>query len=187
MFRNADGKFFQDVTTATGTGHIQKGHAIAFADFDDDGSQDVYSALGGAYAGDFARNALFLNPGNTNAWLKLKLTGGKANRAAIGARLKITVQTPSGLRQLHRVVSTGGSFGGNPLRQEIGLGDATSIVAVSILWPGSNTKQTIRGLDLNRSYEIREAEEKPLALQLHRVHLNQHSPTRHNVALEARQ
>ena len=42
MFRNAEGKFFQDVTTATGTGHIQKGHGIAFADLNDDGSQEVY-------------------------------------------------------------------------------------------------------------------------------------------------
>src|SRR5262249_13498625 len=49
MFRNAEGKFFQDVTTATGTGHLQKGHAVAFADFDNDGCQDIYTVMGGAY------------------------------------------------------------------------------------------------------------------------------------------
>ena len=32
----------------------------------------------------YMRNALFLNPGNTNRWLKLKLVGVKANRPAIG-------------------------------------------------------------------------------------------------------
>src|SRR5690606_16860929 len=132
MFRNAEGRFFQDVTTATGTGHIQKGHGIAFADMDDDGCQDVYVALGGALTGDFARNALFHNPGNSNKWIKLKLTGVTANRAAIGARIKVTVRTPGGKREIHRVVSSGGSFGSNPLRQEIGLANATAIESVDI-------------------------------------------------------
>jgi hypothetical protein len=185
MFRNANGKFFQDVTTATGTGHIQKGHGVAIADFDDDGDQDVYIALGGAYSGDFARNALFLNPGNTNHWLKLKLIGTKANRPAIGARIKITVQTPAGPRELHRVVSSGGNFGSNPLRQEIGLGDATAISSVDIRWPGSDTRQTVAGLELDRSYQILEGDSVALALKLHPVTLDH--PAIHGTKLHAKQ
>jgi hypothetical protein len=50
-------------------------HGIAFADLNDDGCQDVYIALGGAYAGDFVRNALFLNPGNTNRRFAGRLNG----------------------------------------------------------------------------------------------------------------
>lgn len=185
MFRNANGKFFQDVTTATGTGHIQKGHGVCFADFDDDGDQDVYSALGGAYSGDFARNALFMNPGFSNHWLKLKLVGIKANRPAIGARIKITLQTPAGPRELHRVVSSGGNFGSNPLRQEIGLGDATAITAVDIRWPGSDTRQTLTGLELNRSYEIREGDPIAVVLKLHPVDLQKHVPAGHGGNLQA--
>ena len=177
MFRSAEGKFFQDVTTATGTGHIQKGHGIAFADLDDDGDQDVYIALGGAFTGDGARNALFLNPGNTNHWLKLKLVGVKANRAAIGARLAIKLKTPTGPRELYRTVSSGGSFGSNPLRQEIGLGDATSITSVAIRWPGSDTRQVITGLELNHSYQIREGDPLPLGLKLHPVNLDHRAAT----------
>ncbi len=37
MFRNVGGRRFADVTTATGTGHLQKGHGVAWADIDDDG------------------------------------------------------------------------------------------------------------------------------------------------------
>ena len=37
MFRNAGGRSFQDVTTAGNFGHLQKGHAICFGDFDNDG------------------------------------------------------------------------------------------------------------------------------------------------------
>lgn len=187
MFRNANGRFFQDVTTATGTGHIQKGHGIAFADFDDDGDQDVYSALGGAFSGDYARNALFMNPGTTNLWLKLKLVGTKANRPAIGARIKVTVQTPDGPRELHRVVSSGGNFGSNPLRQEIGLGDATAILAVEIRWPGSGTVQTLAGLEMNRSYQIREGDPNALAMKLHPVVLEKHAPASHDAKLQAKQ
>jgi len=169
MFRNAGGRFFQDVTTATGTGHIQKGHAIAFADLNDDGCQDIYSTLGGAFSGDFARNALFLNPGNTNHWLKLKLVGKQANRSAIGARIQVTLKTPAGDRELHRVVSSGGSFGASPLRQEIGVGDATAIAAVHIRWPGSDSRQTLKGLELDRSYEIHEGVSEAVPLKLHPV------------------
>ena len=175
MFRNAGGKFFQEVTTTTGTGHIQKGHGVAFADFDDDGCQDLYATYGGAYAGDFARNALYHNPGSTNGWLKLKLVGVKANRAAIGARIKVNLRTPAGSRELHRVVSSGGSFGCNPLRQEVGLGDATEVTSVEIRWPGSGTKQTITGLELRRSYEIREGDDKAKVLAMHPVNIK-HAP-----------
>lgn len=171
MFRNSGGKHFQDVTTATATGHLQKGHGVAFADFDDDGSQDVYCSLGGAFTGDFARNALFSNPGSTNRWLKLKLVGTRANRQAVGARIAVELKTPGGKRLLHRTVSGGGSFGSNPFRQEIGLGDAWEILSVAIRWPGSDTRQTLTGLELNRSYEVREEEAKARSIALHPVSL----------------
>lgn len=93
-------------------------------------SQEVYIALGGAFTGDTARNALFLYPGNTNHWLKLKLVGTKANRAAIGARIKVTVKTPTGSHELNRSVSSGASFGSNPLRAETGFGVASEILTL---------------------------------------------------------
>jgi hypothetical protein len=172
LFRNADGKFFQDVTTATGTGHLQKGHGVAIADIDNDGAPDIHVVMGGAYPGDTARTAIFQNPGTTNGWLKLKLIGTKANRAAIGATLAVNIVENGKARTLHRRISHGASFGANPLRAEIGLGQATVIRDVEIRWPGSNTRQTIRGLELNRAYEIHEDNEKPIALDLNRLPIN---------------
>ena len=156
MFRNAGGRFFQDVTTSGGFGNLQKGHAVSFADLDNDGDQDVHEDMGGAVSSDVYPNVLFLNPGHGNRWLKLQLAGVKANRSGIGARLKLTLKRPGGERVIHRTVNTGGSFGGNPLRQEIGLGDATSITSLEIRWPGSGTVQTLTGLALDTAYRVRE-------------------------------
>ncbi|PYJ80508.1 MAG: hypothetical protein DME22_24045, partial [Verrucomicrobia bacterium] len=166
MFRNAGGKFFQDVTTAGGFGHLQKGHGIAFADLDNDGDQDIFANMGGAYTGDIYRKALFENPGNTNHWLKLKLVGVKSNRAGIGARIKVTVETEAGQRTIYKAVNSGGSFGANPLRQEIGLGQAKSIKEVEIYWPSSGLTQKFDHLALDSCYTVREGDSRPVLVKL---------------------
>lgn len=156
MFRNANGQFFQDVTTSGGFGHLQKGHGVAFADLDHDGDQDIYQVMGGAVEGDTYQNVLYENPGHGNSWIKLKLIGDKANRAAIGARLKLTVTDQGQRRDLYRVVCSGGSFGASPLRQEIGLGKALSVETLEITWPGSDTRQVLTNLPAGISVTIHE-------------------------------
>jgi hypothetical protein len=166
MFRNDAGRRFQDVTTSGGFGNIQKGHGISFADIDNDGDQDVFEEMGGAVSSDRYPNSLFLNPGHSNRWLKLQLIGVNANRLAIGARVKITVREAGKERAIHRVVNTGGSFGCNPLRLEIGLGRAAAIELVEILWPGSNKRQELRGLNLDSAYRIQEGSNLPEIMKL---------------------
>lgn len=166
MFRNAGGKRFQEVTTAGGFGHLQKGHAVAFADLDNDGDQDVYTVMGGAFPGDNYRNVLFLNPGTTNHWLKLKLEGVKANRAAIGALIRVDLETPSGTRRIVKTVNSGASFGSNPLRQELGLGDATAVTSVEVTWPGSGTRQVFKGIERDHAYQLKEGAEDSVVLQM---------------------
>ena len=89
MFRNLDGKSFEEVTSAGGFGHIQKGHGVGFADLDNDGDQDIYTVLGGAYEGDNYPNICFENPISNNNWIILKLEGVESNRSAIGTQLKL--------------------------------------------------------------------------------------------------
>jgi hypothetical protein len=166
MFRNSGGRVFQDVTTACGFGHLQKGHGIAFADLDNDGDQDIYAVMGGAYEGDVFQKALFENPGFGNRWITLRLEGVRSNRSAIGARIRVTVDTGAGERDIHATVSTGGSFGSQSLQQEIGLGQAAAIKAVEIRWPATGITQTFRDVPMDRFMRIREGDQQPQVLTL---------------------
>ena len=156
MFRNDLGHTFQDVTTAGNFGHLQKGHGVAFGDIDNDGDQDVFEEMGGAYLADKAYSALYENPGNANAWLGLELEGVRSNRRGVGARLKVAAGAGKEQRILYRTVGSGGSFGASPLRQEIGLGEGTRVDWVDVLWPATGVVQRIEGLKPRRHYLIRE-------------------------------
>ena len=165
MFRNNEGQSFQDVTTSGGFGHLQKGHGVAFGDIDNDGAEDVFEKMGGAQAGDNYPSALYQNPGQGNHWITLELEGVKTNRAGFGARVDVTVNTSAGVRHIYRTVGYGSSFGGNPLRQHIGVGKATSVAAVEVFWPTSKTRQTFRTVGVDRAYRVREGEANLRPLQ----------------------
>jgi hypothetical protein len=158
MLRNDGGKVFVDVTASTGTGHLQKGHGVAFSDVDNDGDQDVFINIGGPAPGDNYFKALFENPGHANNWLSIKLVGGRTNRAAIGAKVKLTLAGKGGVR--YREVTSGGSFGSSTLVQQIGLGKADRVETLEVWWPASNTRQTFKDVAANQFVEIKEGEAK---------------------------
>jgi hypothetical protein len=156
MYLNQRGGGFADVTTAGGFGHLQKGHGVAFADIDHDGDQDVFSQMGGAYPGDVAANCLYLNPGFGNHWITIKLAGTASNRSAIGARIKLDVMDSGESRTIYKWVNSGGSFGSNPLRQEIGLGGAELIQRLEIFWPTTGETQTFTDVAVDQIVRITE-------------------------------
>jgi hypothetical protein len=156
MFRNNGGKDFQDVTTSGGFGHLQKGHAVAFGDIDNDGDEDIFEEMGGALPGDSYQSALYENPGHAGHWITLELQGVTTNRAAFGARIDVTAETPSGVRHIYRTVGYGSSFGGNPIRQHIGLGDATTLPQIEVTWPTSKTVQKFTNVGMDAAYHIKE-------------------------------
>jgi len=136
MYKNARGKQFQDVTYQSGFGHLQKGHAVGFGDFDMDGDQDIYAVMGGAFEGDIFQNVLFENPvGNENNWISIRLVGTQSNKSAIGARISVIVSDNGQRRRIFHTVGTGASFGGNSLLAEIGVGKATVIESIGVTWP----------------------------------------------------
>ncbi len=157
-YRNAGGRRFEDVTSAGRFGHLQKGHAVCFADFDNDGDQDVFEQMGGAYPGDAFPDVLYENPGFGNHWLKVRLVGTRSNRCAIGARLHLEIDEDGTRRSLWRHVGTGGSFGANPLRQEVGLGKATEVALLEVFWPTTETAQRFERLPADQFIQIVEGD-----------------------------
>jgi hypothetical protein len=158
FFRNAAGQRFEDLTGPSGLGHLQKGHGVAFADFDHDGDQDIFHQLGGFVPADKFQDALFENRGPQGHFLVLELTGVRSNPDAVGARVRLVLETPNGVRELHRAVGSVSSFGGSPHRQEIGLGDATRIARLEIRWPRTAEVMVFEDVALDAAFAIREDE-----------------------------
>jgi len=141
MYLNNEGKSFEDVTYASGFGHIQKGHAVGFGDFDMDGDQDIYTVMGGAYEGDVYSNLLFENPiGNDNNWIHIKLIGKQSNTSAIGSKIILTITENGKKRKIYHNVGYDASFGGNSLLAELGVGKAKRIDQIEVLW--ANAEQS---------------------------------------------
>jgi hypothetical protein len=166
LLRNQEGKKFVDVTTSSGMGDLHKGHAVAFADIDRDGDEDILAVVGGAVPGDAHAFRLYENPGTGNHWINIRLEGVKSNRSAIGARIRVVVEEVGRKqRSIYRTVGSGGSFGASPLEQHIGLANATRIVNVEIWWPTSNTRQTFANVGMDQFLEIKEFAKEFVKLQ----------------------
>ena len=160
MFRNDHGKYFQDVTTSGGFGNLQKGHGVAFADIENTGNEDVFQKLGGAYPGDGYYSVLYHNPGHGNHSITLVLEGVKTNRAAYGARIKVTIDEGGKTRSIYRAMGSVSSFGGNPMRQHIGVGQATVVKEIEIWWPVSGERQHFHNVAIDSAYHVKEGVEK---------------------------
>ena len=165
MFRNVDGISFEEVTSAGGFGHIQKGHGVSFADLDNDGDQDIYAVLGGAYQGDNYTNVCFENPTFENNWVILNLEGVQSNRSAIGTKLKLDLDNG---RTIFYTINTGGSFGSNSLQAEIGLGQSKMIQTLTILWPSSDT-QIFNSVAVNKKHKLSEGQNKLIEVPYEKV------------------
>ena len=157
LLLNKGGKKFVDITASSGTGELHKGHGVAFADMDNDGDEELLEVIGGGVPGDSHAFRLFENPGHGNDWIGVRLIGVKANRAAIGAKVKVTVKNGAQTRAVCRTVGSGGSFGASPLEQHMGLGKSAEIVGLEIQWPGDTQPQRFASVPKNQAIEIRQS------------------------------
>jgi len=82
---------------------------------------------------------LLLNQvGSQNHWLGLRLVG-KSGRDMLGARVEIVVDEKNTLRR--RVRTDGSYLSGNDPRVLVGLGQASKIKAVRVVWPGGAVEE----------------------------------------------
>jgi len=143
LFRNLDGKKFEEMLPATGSGLAQvfPARGAAFGDIFNDGRIDV--VLNNI---DSIPTLLRNVARTTNHWIELKLIGGsKSPRDAMGAKVFLTV---NGVRQRADVFSGGSYDSSSDQRLHFGLGAATKIEKLEIYWP-SGTKQDIASASID--------------------------------------
>ena len=143
LFRNLDGKKFQEVPPATGSGlaDLLTARGAAFGDLFNDGHIDV--VLNNM---DSTPTLLRNVVKNGNHWIMLRLVGGpKSPRDAVGAKVFLTA---GGFRQRADLIS-GGSYGSSSdPRVHFGLGSATKIDKIEIDWPsGAKEFVTVPAVD----------------------------------------
>jgi len=150
LFRNLDGKKFQEVPPATGSGlaDVISARGAAFGDIFNDGAIDV--VINNIDSGPtLLRNVLKTG----NHWLELKLVGGpKGPRDANGAKVFLTA---GGVRQRGDVYSGGSYSSSSDQRIHFGLGAATTVDSIEIYWP-SGAKEKIKATGIDRILTVQE-------------------------------
>jgi hypothetical protein len=153
LFHNEGNGKFVETTKMAGSGFETPyvGRGVAFADFDNDGFVDLVVANNGD-----PPLLLRNSGGNGNHFVNVKLVGRKSNRDAMGARIRVAA---GGLRQIREVAGGGSYLSQSDLRAHFGLGKATRIDSIEVVWP-SGQKQVFRDLEADKFYRIEEGRDE---------------------------
>jgi hypothetical protein len=162
LFHNNRDGTFTDVTAdaqAHGNGfstpHLGRG--AAFGDLFNDGHEDIVVGNN-----DDPPSILRNRSGGTNHFVSFRLVGARSNRDALGARVRIKA---GGISQLREIAAGGSYLSQSDLRAHFGLGTATRVDRVEVVWP-NGSKQTLTNVKADRFYEVTEGNSvlKPQAI-----------------------
>ena len=119
----------------------------AWGDYNLDGFSDLVIANNSDIG-----SSLFLNSGNSNHWIKIKLSGTLSNRSAIGAKVTLW----SGNKLQYREISSQTGFAGqNEMNVSFGLGKKSNADSIIIQWP-SGTDQVLNDIAADQFIEVTE-------------------------------
>lgn len=151
LYRNLRNGTFEDISEKAGPGITDKhsSRGVAVGDLDNDGTLEVLVNNQGEPPS-LLRQAKKA-PGN---WVIFQLAGTRANRSAIGARVRVTA---GGMTQTDEVRSGGSYISQNDLRLHFGLGSAPRVDRVEIFWPGGSVEERTN-LEANRVHVIKEGD-----------------------------
>ena len=152
MFQNNGDGTYSDISETAGAYFSEElvGRAAATADYDNDGDPDI------VIMNSNQRAVLLRNDGgNRKNWLGIKLIGTRSNRNGIGAKVTLTTEDMTQIRE----IKSGSSYAsGSDTRLLFGLGENQRVKKVSIVWQ-SGTLQELEGISTNQILTIVESEE----------------------------
>ncbi len=145
LYRNNGDKSFSrvpNVLRVSGGSPVSHLHSCAVGDFNHDGFVDIFGGRGTVYnePSDEDRDLMFLNDGNTNHFLGVKVRGRLSNANGIGARLELHGDWGVQLRE----VRAGEGYGiQNSLTKIFGLGGSARIAKLVVKWPSGITEEIL--------------------------------------------
>ena len=144
LYENLGNGKFKDVTYLSAT-RVFNGWGCAASDFDNDGDVDLFVASGsGGY--------FFLNKGNGNNYLEIKVIGTRSNSSGIGTR--ITVKQDDRI-QIREVQGGKGTTSENSVVQFFGFRKNEKPVTIDIRFP-SGKKKHLSNVQLNQRITVKE-------------------------------
>lgn len=134
LYRNDGNWQFTDVTAAEGLSEANLGsYDSPWGDLDRDGDQDLIATTD---SGTLER--IFISDESTsgNHWLYLELEGPTSNTSGVGSTLYATVNagTPDEVTYRREANTNAGTFNQSDLPVHFGLGDATMVDELQIIW-----------------------------------------------------
>jgi hypothetical protein len=147
VFQNQRDGTFRDISVQAGSGVAvpQVSRGLAVGDLFNRGRLDiVVENLTGAPMILEAQS----NP--AHHWVSFDLEGNQTNRLALNARVRVTTGK---LQQLGEVRSGGSYLSQSDLRLHFGLGDASRIDKVEVIWPNGST-QTFENVAADHFYHL---------------------------------
>jgi len=153
LFWNLRNGTFLDISAQAGSGILARrcSRGAAVGDLDNDGSLEIV-----------VNNmndtpSLLKNFGERKNWILIRTVGSKSNRNGIGARVIVVA---GGLKQMDEVRSGASYLSQNDLRLHFGIGDATKVDRVEVLWPGGQ-KDVFENLKANQIIVLEEGKRAP--------------------------
>ncbi len=154
LFRNDGDGTFTDVSEISGADDPGYRRGAVYLDFNGDGCLDLYLANIGTSPLQAQISRLYRNRCDWgNDWLIVKTEGTESNRDGIGARVTVTAD---GLTQIREVSAGGSNKSQNMLPVHFGLGKSKVVDTVEVRWP-SGIVQTLTDLPANQKITVVEA------------------------------